>query len=625
MLGALRRYSAFVPRTLSSAATRASAPRTQALNLNRLAQLKSCVPARSFSNAIRWQQQALAEAVQETEAPAGDGFTKFQELADRQLVHQNVIDAIKRMGIETMTEVQAATINTALRGTDIIAQAKTGTGKTIAFLLPILQRILENDPSLATRSGWRQTTASDIRALIISPTRELAEQIADEARKLCRGTNVIVQAAVGGTMKSQMLRATQRQGCHLLVGTPGRLRDILSDPWSGVAAPGLDALVLDEADRLMDDGFWPSIQDIMGMLPNPKDKDRQTLMFSATMPREVLHVARQVLKPGYEFVSTIREDDAPTLERVPQKVVRADGFENLMPALYELAMRETRKAEEVPDARPFKAIVFFNSTAETSLATAIFNNLRSSSRNGRAFLSRTPVLEIHGKLTQAQRTRASADFKRLPGAMLFSSDVTARGMDFPNVTHVIQVGCPSNAETYIHRIGRTARAGKEGEGWLFLSKVELPEARQRLRGLPIQPDDTLQSANVNMTTPAQLPAPVAGVLTDVGNAVKSVDPSLLSATYRAYLGVYQWLPTKQLLVDSLARLSRFGWGLSSPPKVPPGLASKLRLNGLQNVNIGVEETSLRSGGRLQGLRSGGSHRSGGGNGRQGWGNDNPAW
>jgi ATP-dependent RNA helicase MSS116 len=469
-----------------------------------------------------------------------------------------------------------------------IAQAKTGTGKTIAFLLPILQRILEADPRLAERRGMKRTSASDIRALIISPTRELAEQIADEARKLCRNTNVIVQAAVGGTLKNQMLRATQMQGCHIMVGTPGRLQDILGDPTSGIDAPGLDVFVLDEADRLLDAGFWPDVQNILRMLPDPQQKDRQTLMFSATMPREVLHLAEDTLKPGYEFVSTITEDEAPTIERVPQKVVRCESMENMMPAMYELAIRETRKAEET-GGRPFKAIVFFNSTAEVSYATAVFQNLKRASQNGRAFLSRTPVIEIHSKLSQAQRTRASADFKKLPGAMLFSSDVTARGMDFPNVTHVIQVGIPQNTETYIHRIGRTGRAGKEGEGWIFLNKMELPEARQRLRKLPLLPDETLQSSTVNMTAPAQLPAQVASVLTDIGNAVKSVNPALLAGLYRAYLGVYQWVPSKQVLVDNLAQLSRYGWGLSAPPKVAPGLASKLRLNGLRNINIGVEE------------------------------------
>jgi ATP-dependent RNA helicase MSS116 len=464
----------------------------------------------------------------------------------------------------------------------------------------------------------KRTSASDIRALIISPTRELAEQIADEARKLCRNTNVIVQAAVGGTMKAQMLRATQMQGCHIMVGTPGRLQDILGDPTSGIEAPGLDVFVLDEADRLLDAGFWPEVQNILNMLPSPQQKDRQTLMFSATMPREVLHVAEDTLKPGYEFVSTITEDDTPTIDRVPQKVVRCESMENQMPALYELAIRETRKAEET-GGRPFKAIVFFNSTAEVSYATAVFSNLRRASQNGRAFLSRTPVIEIHSKLTQAQRTRASQDFKRLPGAMLFSSDVTARGMDFPNVTHVIQVGIPQNTETYIHRIGRTGRAGKEGEGWIILNKMELPEARSRLRKLPLQPDDTLQSAKVNMTAPAQLPAQVAAVLTDIGNAIKSVDPRQLAALYKAYLGVYQWIPSRQVLADNLAQLTRYGWGLSSPPKIAPGLASKMRMNGLRNIVVGVEDTPKEYGNG--GGRFGGGGRGGFGGDRRGFGGD----
>jgi ATP-dependent RNA helicase MSS116 len=144
------------------------------------------------------------------------------------------------MGLETMTEVQSKTINSAIKGTDIIAQAKTGTGKTVAFLLPVLQNIINVDPDLAKSVRGRRgprSTADDIRALIISPTRELAEQIADEAKKLVSGTGIIVQTAVGGTQKSMGLRAIQREGCHILVGTPGRLKDILSDPYTRVEAP----------------------------------------------------------------------------------------------------------------------------------------------------------------------------------------------------------------------------------------------------------------------------------------------------------------------------------------------------------------------------------------------------
>src|SRR5699024_10117466 len=141
-----------------------------------------------------------------------------------------------------------------------------------------------------------RTSASDIRAIIISPTRELAEQIAAEARKVAGSTGVIVQTAVGGTRKREGLRAIQERGCHILVGTPGRLHDIFSDPYSGVSAPKLSALVLDEADRLLDIGFYPVIQDIQSLLPNRNEVDRQTLMFSATLPQGVLSMVKDTMK-----------------------------------------------------------------------------------------------------------------------------------------------------------------------------------------------------------------------------------------------------------------------------------------------------------------------------------------
>ncbi|KAI4788277.1 DEAD-domain-containing protein, partial [Aureobasidium sp. EXF-8845] len=284
---------------------------------------------RSLHQTSQWRQQNAAVAEQEeglgfqSEQNENGPITTFAELGQRQLVSKGVVQTlIKDMGLTNMTEVQTATINQALEGNDIIAQARTGTGKTLGFLIPVLQNILKQDPSLGERSrGYaarrgNKTTADDIRAIIVSPTRELAEQIAVEAKRLVANTSVIVQTAVGGTQKSAGLRAIQRQGCHILVGTPGRLKDIFSDKYSGVEAPGLDALVFDEADRLLDQGFWPEIQEIIELLPKPEEKSRQTLMFSATVPNEVQRLVKQTLRPGYDFVKTVRDDEEPTHTRV---------------------------------------------------------------------------------------------------------------------------------------------------------------------------------------------------------------------------------------------------------------------------------------------------------------------
>lgn len=562
------------------------------------------------------------------EAAPSDGLgpvTRFDELGTRNIVHPNVVRTLTgKMGLETMTEVQQRTINEALSGRDIIAQAKTGTGKTLAFLLPILQNIITRDPELARPAHGRRgprTTADDIRALIISPTRELAEQIAEEAKRMTTGTGLIVQKAVGGTQKRAHMSAIQHQGCHILVGTPGRLKDILSDPYSRVEAPDLDALVFDEADRLLDQGFWIEIQEIMRLLPTPAEKDRQTMMFSATIPQEVKSMVRQTLKPGFQFVQCVRDDEEPTTDRVVQHVVTTTGLENQLPALVELCNRMVKEAKE-SGGRPFKAIVYFNSTAEVTLAASALENLSRSPAQARdAFGDRARdahpwsparILEIHSKLTQSQRTAAAESFRRADSAVLLSSDVTARGMDFPNVTHVIQVGIPTSREQYIHRIGRTARAGKEGEGYLLLNKIETGEARNRLHDLPLRKNTSIETATLDLTKEAQVSANAGEVLSMYQNAMRRVSAGDKAAVYKAQLGVFQWFGRKSQLIEMMNNLARYGWGMSTPPAISPMLASRLRLNGVPGVNIGEEER--RRGGN-------GVAHAGFGGGRGGFGGD----
>ncbi|KAF1825091.1 DEAD-domain-containing protein [Dissoconium aciculare CBS 342.82] len=503
--------------------------------------------------------------------------SKFAELETRGLVHPTVVNTITRgMGLETMTEVQSATLHEALRGTDIIAQAKTGTGKTIAFLLPVLQNIIEKDPYLAKSSHGRRgprTTADDIRALIISPTRELAEQIADEARKLVKSTGIIVQTAVGGTMKRQGMRDIQQQGCHILVGTPGRLKDILSDPYSRVEAPDLNALVFDEADRLLDQGFWPEIQGIMQLLPSPAQKPRQTLMFSATMSQDVITLARQTLKKGFKFVRTIRDDEAPTHARVPQNIVKLKGFENAAPALFELCQREIMQSENDPSKPPFKAMVYFNSAAEVSLYYSLFRALED--RSGRSPLLPAKTFLIHSRLSQMQRTRAAEDFKRCRSGIFLSSDVTARGMDFPGVTHVIQMGLATSREMYIHRIGRTARAGREGTGWLFVDEMEAREVRGKLGEMPLVPNDTLETARLDLTQAADISAEQGELLATYQKAIQQVPRGEKVKVFMSFFGTFAWHPRKQQLVDNMNRLATYGWGMEEPPMVSPSLLRRL--------------------------------------------------
>lgn len=480
------------------------------------------------------------------------------------------------------------------------------------------------DPKLEIRSRLgRSGSSTDIRAIIISPTRELAEQIAVEARKVAKNTAVIVQTAVGGTAKAMGLRAIMREGCHVLVGTPGRLNDILSDPYSKVRAPNLSCLVLDEADRLLDQGFAPEIRAIQDLLPNRREVDRQTLLYSATVPREVMQVVRRTMKPNFQFVRTVQEGEQQTHEKVPQRLVTVEGFENLMPALFELCKREINSAASNTggQARPLKAIVYFAATADVSLAASALDNLRDP---GRSIFHQSPlhpakVIEIHGRLTQVARTRAAESFRRAESGILLSSDVTARGMDFPNVTHVIQVGLPPSEEQYVHRIGRTARGDKTGEGWMIVTKLEAAMIRHKLPNMPLKPDNTLETAQINMKQDAQLPEHTAKTLTQIGDAMKMVPRALKVGSYMAALGTYQWYPDKQVLVDALNNRAKYGWGMETPPMVNQKLALRLKLNRVPGVNIGYEEpkSDYAENGRDNGIRG----RSWSGRGRGGFGSD----
>lgn len=413
--------------------------------------------------------------------------------------------------------------------------------------------------------------------MVISPTRELAEQIAAEARKVAAGTGVIVQTAVGGTQKRLGLQLLQRQGCHLLVGTPGRLNDLLSDSYSGVEMPNLNTLVLDEADRLLDDGFAPDIERIQSYLPNPAQVDRQTLMFSATVPREVMHMVNKTMKPNYQFVKTIREDETPTHLSVPQKMVVLRGLENALPAVLALAKQATAQAAEDPKARPFKAIVYFNSTMQATVSYLAFRNLLVDPENRRSGhpLGNLQMFEMHARLSQAMRTANSSQFRNAKSAILFSSDVTARGMDFPDVTHVIQVGMPGNRETYVHRLGRTARANKSGEGWILIHEEEYGTLRGKLQRIPIKEDTTsLPEAALDMT---QDSAAVDNQnVAQIRAAMLTIDPGLRADAYRASLGpLRSTVSNPRFLGMMINDLAVYGYGLLQPPAWSKTLAVKM--------------------------------------------------
>lgn len=591
---ARRRIAAFALRPSRSQSLVISAPRLS----------QTAIRSNTLGQVIPRFYSAESAAVREDgdSASRSGRVTRFSELRNLG-VDEMIVEALTEgMGYETMTDVQSLTINPAMKGVDLVAQAKTGTGKTLAFLIPVFQRIINAQPELARRGGYHNASSEDIRAIILSPTRELAEQIGVEAKKLARGTSVVVQTAVGGTRKREAMYNMQRNGCHILVATPGRLQDILSDPDARVAAPNLQALVLDEADRMLDVGFSDAIREILDLLPPVQQVDRQTLLFSATIPRDVVHLAKSMVKTNnFEFVQTISPDDTPTHEKVPQHVVAVNGYENWFPAILEIANKGIEKASQDPSALPFKAIVFFSNTATVEYANQVF---RRTSLGNRRF--GIPILDIHSKLTQHARTRNADAFRRAKSGILLSSDVTARGMDFPGVSHVIQVGLPPDRDQYIHRVGRTGRAGNSGEGWLILAEDEIREARARLSGLPIQPNNSLETAK-HVPGQDQAPQEVARHFEEISHGYEAAPRRMFRAVYNALLGQKMG---RHLRIEDLIRLmngwSSKGLGWQEPPAVPPRVAANRNLKGVPGVRIGhdQDDDEPRDFASLGGSRSG---------------------
>lgn len=568
---------------------------------------------RAFSSFPRLrQQEAVAEEPETEQKYASPELTTFQQLADEGIIHPHIIKTItQKMNIHNMTDVQRLTINECLDGSDVVGQAKTGTGKTIAFLMPIIQRLMRD--TTLTRAP---PSAQDTRALIISPTRELAEQIAVEANKIVQGTGVRVQTAVGGTQKRHHLQLMQRQGCHILVGTPGRVQDLISDKYSGVSLKNLNTFVLDEADRLLDVGFAPAIQEIQSYMPDTKIRDRQTLMFSATMPKSVVNLVRQTLKPDFKFIRAVDPDEAPTHTRIPQKIVYMKGLENLMPSIVEIATNAINAWKADPDNHaPFKAIIFMPALNDVHLCKTVLENLRDPNAGGRGMFGAHPlapcrIFEMSSKLTQQQRTMNSESFRRAESAILVSSDVTARGMDFPNVSHVIQTHMPQSEDQYIHRIGRTGRAGKSGEGWLLLQEDDR-RAWQREYGheLKLTEDNSLHTASLDMSQGASLPAGVAKIMGLVEGGIRATPFGMKADAYRSAFGVINQSPTprtKQAVVDMINNLSRWGWGMEKPPGVSSSTMAKLGFTRCEGLNFDERPERPRGPpmGRQQGGRGG---------------------
>jgi len=337
----------------------------------------------------------------------------------------DVIQAVSEMGFEEATPIQAKAIPVALQGRDMIGQAQTGTGKTAAFGIPLINKIPASEERIV--------------ALVMAPTRELAIQVAEELENLGKYKGIRSLAIYGGQDIGRQIRSLKRKP-QIIIGTPGRLLDHINR--KTIRLDDVRTVVLDEADEMLDMGFMEDIQTILKLVP----EERQTLLFSATMPANIQKLAQQFLRDP-EHISVIpKQVSAPSIQQFYFEVQERMKFDGLCRLL---------------DMEPPELAIVFGRTkrrvAELSEALA----KRGYASDG-----------LHGDLSQNQRDAVMRKFRDGSIDVLVATDVAARGLDISGVTHVINFDLPQDPESYVHRIGRTGRAGKEGTSWTFVTPRE---------------------------------------------------------------------------------------------------------------------------------------------------------
>jgi ATP-dependent RNA helicase RhlE len=377
----------------------------------------------------------MEQATIETEMDAGLGES-FSSLG----LCETVLRAVSDAGYRVPTPIQRDAIPLILRGRDVIGLAQTGTGKTAAFTLPLVDLLL---------SGPRRT-----RAVVLTPTRELCMQVEQSIRKYARHAPLVVVAVFGGVPLEPQQKALRR-GADVIVATPGRLIDHLER--QNVVFDDLEVLVLDEADRMLDMGFAPQINRLVSEMP----RYRQTLLFSATMPPEVEVLARKYLRKPVVVQIGRRSEAAHTVTHAVYPVPRE--------------RKNALLAHLLKNGNLDSVLVFVRTKIG---ADRVVRHLRHEGIDATA---------LHADKTQAQRTKALADFRAGKTRVLVATDIAQRGLDITHITHVISYDVPQQPEDYVHRIGRTGRASRDGDAFTFMAPDEIAMVRtiEAVMGKPI--------------------------------------------------------------------------------------------------------------------------------------------
>lgn len=372
-------------------------------------------PSKKYIHPSRFINKAVAKADEVIYEPKH----KFADFPFGNQLHHNIANK----GYITPSAIQDQAIPHIIEGKDVIGLANTGTGKTAAFLLPIIER----------QSGITLRPS----VLIVAPTRELAQQIDEQFRDFAQGLNLYSTIIVGGVNIDRQIRDLKRRP-HVIIGTPGRLKDLMKR--RVLQLNNMTTLVLDEADRMLDMGFLPDIREIVGAMP----RDRQTLFFSATITPEISALVNTFLKDPV----TVSVRTSETSEHVEQNIIESRDKNHKLDILTDM-MRDDE----------FEKVLIFGETK--------FGVQRLSDHLDNMGI---PSAAIHGNKNQSQRQRALKKFKDQRVKVLVATDVAARGLDIPNVSHVINFDTPQTYEDYIHRIGRTGRAGASGKAFTFIDR-----------------------------------------------------------------------------------------------------------------------------------------------------------
>ena len=385
-------------------------------------------------------------------------------------LNPQIEEGIKSLGYEIPTPIQSQAIPLILKNRDIIGQAQTGTGKTAAFILPILQRLTE-------RQGRH------VRALILSPTRELAEQTHQAASQMGRRTKLRSVAVYGGVSPNVQI-GRLHNGAEIVVACPGRLLDLVDQ--KAIDLTRIEVLVIDEADRMFDMGFLPDIRRILKRLPG----DRQTLLFSATMPEEILRLAEGITR-------------RPVRVKVDEAVPAASVCQAVYPVEQHLKAALLLK---VLDSVEMQSVLVFTRTK--ARADRLTKHVKKSG---------FPVAALHGDLSQNKRQGAITGFGSGKYQVLVATDIAARGIDISNISHVINYDMPDTVDAYTHRIGRTGRAAQTGTALTFATRSErgFVLAIEKVLGEPLE-KRLLEGFDYLVPSPEPSAARPAGRIRNVG-------------------------------------------------------------------------------------------------------------